>query len=125
MNMTDQELQLTRAYIKVREVRSFWRGWVIGAACMLIAWALSGCATTVRVEAEHISHPFAGWPVGPKDQEDGVSVANVLLEWGNASQGPYLDLGLGQNLQGADGGGFYGPSLTAVARAGYAWRIKP
>ena len=44
MNMTDDELQYTRAYIKVREVRSFWRGWVIGAACMLIAWALSGCA---------------------------------------------------------------------------------
>jgi hypothetical protein len=39
--MNEQDLTYTRIYIRMREQKAFWRGWVIGAACMLLAWALS------------------------------------------------------------------------------------
>lgn len=87
---------------------------------LFLAVFLSGCAlspTSARVELEHVSHPLAGWPVSANDTEDGLSQANVILHW--QSGRVYVENGIGVNLQGENGGGFYGPGLTYTGRIGY------
>lgn len=91
---------------------------------LLLVCLLTGCAAapTLRVELEHISHPLAGWPVErQKWSEDDVTQANALLHWERG--GWYADAGIGYNLQGRNGGGFYGPALTGTVRAGKEWRV--
>ena len=100
-------------------------GITICLLCLLaIGFILAGCApNTVRVEVDHQSHLLVGYPFTPQREEDNLTVLQGTLEWGGPT-GPYLDAGLGYNLQGANGGGFYGPSFTGTLRAGYAWKVK-
>lgn len=89
------------------------------SAVTLLATLLQGCAAmpaTVRAELEHVSHPLAGWPVSAANTEDGLSQFNVIGHW--RSGRVYVEHGLGWNLQGRDGGGFYGPGLTYTGRVG-------
>lgn len=82
--------------------------------------ALTGCAAlpdSARVEMEHVSHPLAGWPVSAKDTEDALNQANAILRWQRGRV--YVEQGLGYNLKGENGGGFYGPELTYTGRVGF------
>lgn len=86
---------------------------------LLIVVACSGCSvmpTSLRAEVEHVSHPLAGWPVSADNTEDGLSQVNVIAHWQRGHV--YIENGLGYNLQGAGGGGFYGPALTYTGRIG-------
>ena len=87
-------------------------------AVLLLA-SLQGCSVMpqdVRAEFEHVSHPLAGWPVSADSTEDGLSQLNVIGRW--QSGRIYIENGLGYNLQGRNGGGFYGPGLTYTGRIG-------
>lgn len=90
------------------------------AAIILAAALLSACTTlqpdSVRAELDHISHPLAGWPVNASNNEDGLTQANVIARW--QVNRVYVEHGLGWNLQGENGGGFYGPALTYTGRIG-------
>ena len=84
---------------------------------------LTGCASYGRVELEHVSHPFAGWPVERQcGSEDGVTQASAILGWKRG--GAYVEAGMGYNLEGKNGGGFYGPAVTGTVRAGYQVDFK-
>jgi hypothetical protein len=86
---------------------------------------LTGCAalpTHVKVEVEHISHPLAGWPCSDKYTEDAVTEASTLAVW--RSEHLYLEAGVGYNLKGANGSGFYGPALTGIVRAGAEIKVR-
>lgn len=86
---------------------------VILAAALLTA----GCAalpTGARVEVEHISHPLAGWPCGPKLEEDALTQVNALAVWRKGNS--FVETGLGYKIASQ---GFYGPALTFTARAGH------
>jgi hypothetical protein len=99
------------------------RGDLVGILVMLLVfWLLGGCASTYKLEVEHISHPMVGPPFEGADQEDAVTQLVGLAGWGGVGSGPYVEAGLGANLRGSNGGGFYGPPLTFTARAGYVWR---
>lgn len=88
---------------------------VIAAAALL-----SACTTlppdSLRAEAEHVSHPLAGWPVSASNTEDALTQVNVIGRWQRDRF--YVEHGLGWNIQGANGGGFYGPGLTYTGRVG-------
>lgn len=81
---------------------------------------LAGCSSlpmqSIRLEAEHVSHPLAGWPVNDSNNEDALTQVNVLKRYENHRF--YVEHGIGWNLQGEHGGGFYGPGLTYTARVG-------
>jgi hypothetical protein len=86
---------------------------------LLIALSMTGCAVipdSTRLELEHVSHPLAGWPVSANNTEDGLSQVNLIGHW--QSGRVYVEQGLGYNLQGENGGGFYGPGLTYTGRIG-------
>lgn len=85
---------------------------------------LCGCVPSrFRLEAEHISHPLAGWPLEPqRHSEDEVSHISAIAAWDHG--GWYAEAGIGWNLYGKDGAGFYGPALTGTVRAGYEWRFR-
>jgi hypothetical protein len=89
---------------------------------LAISLTLTGCATSIRTEVEHVSHPLAGWPVSDRYTEDGLSQANVIVHWQKADW--YVDAGLGYNLKGRNGGGYYGPALTSTVRAGREWKLR-
>lgn len=102
------------------------------AAC-LIALAsivcLSGCKGTgalapdaLRLGVDHVSHPTAGWPVGSKNQEDGLTATTATAVWRRGAW--YAETGLGLNLKGSNGGGFYGPALTYHGRIGREFQLK-
>lgn len=95
-------------------------------ASALALTALTGCSVlpdTARVEVEHISHPLAGWPVSADNAEDGLSQANVIARWQRGRV--YVEHGIGMNLQGENGGGFYGPAMTYTGRVGIElWNRK-
>ncbi len=83
----------------------------------LAALALTGCAvmpTALLIEEEHVSHPLAGWPVGPASEEDALEQTNLLLEW--TSPTTYVIVGVGYKHGDM---GFRGPRLTGTLRAGY------
>lgn len=87
---------------------------------------LAGCAlapNTVRVETAHYSHLTAGWPTEKqKGSEDGLSVASIVGRW---ERGPmYLELSEGYNLEGKNGGGFYGPAEITGVKIGYEFRVR-
>jgi hypothetical protein len=86
---------------------------------LLIALSMTGCAVmpdSTRLELEHVSHPLAGWPVSAADTEDALTQLNVIGHW--QSGNVYVENGLGYNLQGENGGGFYGPGFTYTGRIG-------
>jgi hypothetical protein len=89
-------------------------------AFLALTVALTSACTALpsgaRLEVEHVSHPLAGWPVSAKNTEDGLSQANAILRWQRGRT--YVEQGLGYNLKGENGGGFYGPELTYTARFG-------
>lgn len=85
----------------------------------LAALALAGCSlapTSVNAELEHVSHPLAGWPINASNNEDALTQANVIARWQTGRV--YVEHGLGWNIQGENGGGFYGPGLTYTGRIG-------
>lgn len=95
--------------------------------------ALSGCGSVspikplkpdeYRVEVEHVSHPFAGWPFGAADEEDALTQANFVAvkRFGNMS----IEQGLGYKINEASlGGGFKGPRLTYTGRISYTFGAK-
>jgi hypothetical protein len=78
---------------------------------------------TVRVEIEHVSHPFMGFPFEPPThEEDGLSQASLIAQW--RSGRAYFDLGAGYNLRGRNGGGISGPAFMGTVRVGYSWELK-
>jgi hypothetical protein len=87
---------------------------------ILASLVLSACTTlhpdSVRTEFEHISHPLAGWPINASNNEDALTQANVIARWQSGRF--YVENGLGWNVQGEHGGGFYGPGLTYTVRVG-------
>jgi hypothetical protein len=88
--------------------------------------ALTGCAAMpdrARVELSHDSHSTTG-SVGCKANcsEDGLSRASLILKW---QRGPVtVEMGEGWNLQGRNGGGFYGPGEVFTARMGYEFNLR-
>ncbi len=89
---------------------------------------LGGCAgaghvcdeMSLRGEYEHVSHPFAGFPFGAKDEEDALHTIGTV---GRCSMGRgYVELGTGYKLREA---GFYGPELTGTVRVGVElWKSR-
>ena len=95
------------------------RAFFITIAVLLILATCSACSvmpTSLRAEVEHVSHPLAGWPVSADNTEDGLSQVNVVAHWQHGRL--YVENALGYNLQGENGGGFYGPGLTYTGRVG-------
>jgi len=93
------------------------------AAVLVCLTACGVMPTHLRVEAEHVSHPFAGWPCTPQlGAEDALSQVSALAAWRGAHA--FAEAGLGYNLRGTNGGGIYGPSLTGTVRVGYEWRVR-
>ena len=88
-------------------------------ALLLACLLMTGCATHLVGELEHVSHPLVGWPVSNRLDEDALTQANLLLRWKFDHDRGYVDAGFGLNLQGNNGGGFYGPALTGTLRLGY------
>ena len=82
---------------------------------------LSGCAVAERycdrsqlaAESSHTSHPSAGWPNGPSNEEDSLDVVGLK---GRCERGRvYIETGLGYKLR---DGGFYGPEDVFTINAG-------
>jgi hypothetical protein len=91
-------------------------------ALFLVAMCSAGCAIaphSVRAELEHVSHPLAGYPFGPADEEDALSQLNVLLKW-HQQRGWYTEAGCGYKLMDE---GMHGPRLTFTARIGKEFRL--
>ncbi len=84
-------------------------------ALILAALSLTGCAT-VLIEAEHISHPGAGWPVGPASDESQLTQGNFILRWKKGAF--YMDAGLGVKLYERHPRDFVGPKVTGTVRLG-------
>lgn len=78
---------------------------------------LSACSTfterTVFVEAEHVSHPFSGWPFGPASEEVALTQLSAGFSAQNES-GWYVEGALGYNVEGE----FYGHPITFTGRVG-------
>lgn len=83
----------------------------------LVALLATGCSSLLpnaaRVEIEHVSHPMAGPPFGPRNEEDALSQLNILVRWQQSAW--YAESGLGYKLEDS---GMYGPRLTFTARVG-------
>lgn len=92
------------------------------ALASLAALALSGCMlapTAFYSEYEHVSHPLAGPPFGPENEEDWLDQLVIGAEWDKG--GAYVQVGLGYVVT---DGGFYGPPLTGTVRAGYRFNLR-
>ncbi len=85
------------------------------AACLI---ALQGC-TYLSAEMQHVSHPLAGPPFGPKTEEDSLNTVNACA--GRERQGWYVEQCLGYKLT---DGGVYGPKLTYEARFGKRIQLR-
>lgn len=86
--------------------------------------SLSGCMLVpdaARLEVEHVSHPLAGPPFGPANEEDGLSQFNVIGRWQGEQW--YIEQGFGLNLEGRNGGGFKGPPFTYTGRVGIEFKL--
>lgn len=86
-----------------------------GAIVAILALCMTGCAT-VRIEAEHISHPLAGWPFGPCDDEAQITQLNALLHWQKGRW--YADAGVGFKVYERSQWDFVGPAMTGTIRVG-------
>lgn len=90
--------------------------------------ALSGCSVVgklcdekrIDLEYTHVSHPFAGWPFGPENEEDAVHTIGPM---GRCTMGRgYVDMGVGRKIVES---GFYGPELTGTVNVGVTlWSSK-
>lgn len=106
-----------------------WAGWRedlrVIAIILAIAWILAQCAgcTSMRVEYEHQSHPFAGWPFGPANEEDTLDLINACLV--RSAQVSERVRSFGESCLGYRlvDGGFYGPELTGGFRAGFEFSL--
>jgi hypothetical protein len=86
--------------------------WLCALAFAALLPLLQGCANYGRVELEHVSHPFAGPPFGPRNEEDSLDQLNACL----GMEGDfYLEACSGYVI---GNGGFFGPRLTFTARVG-------
>lgn len=94
---------------------------LLGIATTLVL--CTGCASTARVQIAHYSHSSAGAPFGPKSQEDGLTVLEVVGRW-ELPFGIYTEAGIGYNVKGRNGGGFYGPAEVTSLKIGKEWRFK-
>jgi len=82
--------------------------------------SLNGCALTnhcdsrsIRLEYEHVSHPFAGPPFGPVNEEEWLDHAGPV---GRCQVGKgYVEGTLGYKL---NDGGLDGPKITGGIRVG-------
>ncbi len=88
------------------------------ALAFLLVWLLSQGCSYLKLEAEHISHPMAGYPVGPADQEDTLNQVNACL--GKRARLGVRAMWYAEHCLGykVTDGGFYGPSLTYTGRTG-------
>jgi hypothetical protein len=91
----------------------------LALTCLL---ALGGC-TGLRAEYEHISHPMAGPPFGPRSEEDSLNQVNLCAVRATAGlrYSVFGETCLGVKL--ADGG-FYGPELTSTVRIGVEFQLS-
>src|SRR5688572_10945934 len=88
---------------------------IAAALSLLVGTSCTGCSTNgvtalpgySGIEIEHISHPLAGFPFGPANEEDALSHLNGFVGWTKGRM--YSEVTLGYSL--ADSG-FYGPRLT-------------
>lgn len=105
-------------------------------ALVLASCAMSGCAAlvpqSVGLEFEHISHPQVGWPVGQKYRDEWYGTVRAESEVNNVNlmgkyrgrEGWYVDAGLGVNVFGNDGSGFFGPTVVGTLRAGWDFKVR-
>ncbi len=88
----------------------------------LLVFSFAAC-THLTASVQHTSHPLAGYPVGPANQEDTLDLAKVCAK-AEYRQGVrllwYVENCLGYKLR---DGGFHGPSLTYQGEAGIQYRI--
>ena len=87
----------------------------------LILLLSSACAVIPeggRLGWSHISHPFAGPPFGPTNEEDSLDTIEMTGAW-YGPKNTYVEIGLGYKLS---DGGFYGPKLTGIVRAGIEFK---
>lgn len=106
---------------------SFRRELVFLVALVVMAIALGsmlGC-TSLSLEYEHVSHPMAGEPFGPKSEED-------WLDQINACGTRTVEISERLNIYGTSclgysltDGGFYGPELTGTLRTGIEFTLQP
>lgn len=102
------------------------RGWLfIAGVVFSLLWILGTCSgcTSLSVEYEHVSHPFAGPPFGPRNEEDTIDHINAcaVREWQVSERlNAYGSSCVGYLLT---DGGFYGPSLTGTLRTGLSFRL--
>ncbi len=97
-------------------------------AAALAASALTGCClapTTVRVQAEHVSH--ASQHMDGTHGHVGAELVGVVAHW--QAHGWFLNAEEAYNLSPADGhlcsGGICGEREVFEAQAGYEWRMRP
>ena len=102
--------------------RAPWRRFLLVFPVAALATGCTALPDVTRIEIEHVSHPLAGWPVSASDTEDGLSQANLIARWQRGRF--YIEHGLGYNLQGENGGGFYGPGLTYTGRVGIEFATR-
>jgi|ERR1044072_80997 hypothetical protein len=98
------------------------------ALAVAILGALTGCSVIgrmcdekqVALQYTHVSHPFAGWPFGEKDEEDAVHTVGPV---GRCTHGrSYVDIGVGYKVREA---GFYGPEVTGTVNVGITlWKSQ-
>jgi hypothetical protein len=92
------------------------------AIAILLGMQLTGCAVmpeSMYAEVEHVSHPFAGPPFGPRTEEDTLNMINVGGTW--SKDNVYMDVGLGYKFTDS---GFHGPPLSFDMRVGYRIPLK-
>ncbi len=83
--------------------------------------ALSSGCTLITAEIEHTSHPLAGYPFGPADEEAALNTLNIVFRQ-DYSNGVYVEQGLGYKICTHEYD-FVGPKVTYTGRIGITlWR---
>lgn len=83
---------------------------------------LSAKPDTARLSTAHYSHLSAGFPFGPKNEEDALTLLNMKGNWKCGSE--FFEAGIGINIAGKNGGGFYGPSEVVGFEYGYEFSLR-
>lgn len=79
---------------------------------------------SVNVETLHVSHASVGsLRCHANCSEDSLTTVNLALQW-HPLQGTYVELSEGYNIQGRNGGGFYGPAEVFTARIGHTFNLR-
>lgn len=77
----------------------------------------------LTIEVSHESHASVGAPFTSCNRcEDGLTTVSAIAGW--KVGGAYLQIGEGVNIDGRNGGGFYGPKEVFTARVGYQFKLK-